>query len=178
MRLTSSGHLIDRYIRTCTWQALLLHTGQSVEFFRHSSYIWANYVIVHIFSSNPDPEAITSLTYRLSVTKVPVNFLHRRNADSNRSGSSLRNFSSRTTFSISLERTFRREFCSIGNRIFNSATVLLIRTEKSKRIRTDVVSTSDRYRSWVCLPSSAKYQCHIFNGCHIDACTTIYHLAT
>lgn len=64
-------------------------------------------------------------TYRLSVTNVPVNFLHRLSADSNRSGSSFRNFSSRTTFSISFDRIFRNAFCSDGNLIFSSATVLL-----------------------------------------------------
>jgi len=64
-------------------------------------------------------------SYRLSVTRVPVSFLQRLNADSSRSGSSFRNFSSRTTFSISeLSRPFIPS-CKLGNRTFRSATVLL-----------------------------------------------------
>lgn len=64
-------------------------------------------------------------TYRLSVTRVLVSFLQRFNADSNRSGSSLRNFSARTTISISeLNRPFIPS-CKLGNRTFRSATVLL-----------------------------------------------------
>lgn len=42
-----------------------------------------------------------TVTYRFSVTRVLVSFLQRFNADSSRSGSSLRNFSARTTISIS-----------------------------------------------------------------------------
>lgn len=69
--------------------------------------------------------------YRLSVTRVPVNFLHRLNADSSRSGSSFKNFSSRTTFSISeLKRPFMPSW-RLGNLTFKSATVLL---KKNKNI--------------------------------------------
>lgn len=53
--------------------------------------------------------------YRFNVTNVPVSFLHRLSALSNRSGSSFRNFSSRTTFSISDVRRLFMASCSPGN---------------------------------------------------------------
>ena len=66
-----------------------------------------------------------SSTHLLSVTNVPVNFLHLLRAISSRSGSSFKNFSSRQTRSISDDKMLRKLSCKLGNRIFSSATVLL-----------------------------------------------------
>lgn len=63
--------------------------------------------------------------YLFNVTKVPVSFLHRRRAISSLFGSSLRKASSRHTFSISHVKIPRKFCCNVGNRIFNSATILL-----------------------------------------------------
>lgn len=67
----------------------------------------------------------SSYKYLFNVTKVPVNFLHRRNAISSLFGSSLRKVSSRQTFSISHDKIPRKFCCKAGKRIFNSATILL-----------------------------------------------------
>lgn len=50
-----------------------------------------------------------------NVTSVPVSFLQRLRALSNRSGSSFKNFSSRTTFSISVLRKDFMPSCRLGN---------------------------------------------------------------
>lgn len=91
----------------CSWTLASLNTHRYV-----FNICWSTYFIFTKF-------------YRFNVTSVPVNFLHRLNADSKRSGSSFKNFSSRTTFSISFDKIFRNPFCSPGNFIFSSATVLL-----------------------------------------------------
>lgn len=200
IRLTWSWYFFNRNIWTGAGQSLLLYTSQSAiekvgqEFFISMgfqrccvlrekttvSYFFLFYkhscVILWHVSVIIAKSTEKNATYRLSVTKVPVNFLHRRNADSNRSGSSVRNFSSRTTFSISFDNTFRSAFCNIGKRIFNSATVLL-KSDKYTKLMSFILSIS----CFLCklfLPSTTKDQCHILNGSHIHTCPTIYHFTT
>lgn len=119
-------------------------------------------------------------TYRLSVTRVLVSFLQRFNADSNRSGSSLRNFSARTTISISeLNRPFIPS-CKLGNRTFRSATVLLKYSVyyNQQFFRLYFFSIQKSFLFFLLLPRFAHYQGHILHIRHVHSSLSIYDIAT
>lgn len=106
LMINGSWHFFNTRILTRARQTLLLYTSQSAMQLKSMKIIG----FFFLDQSRNEKESQTQNHYRLSVTNVPVNFLHRLNAVSRRSGSSFKNFSSRTTFSISFDSTFRNAF--------------------------------------------------------------------
>lgn len=116
--------------------------------------------------------------YLLRVTKVPVNFLHLRNAFSSLSGSSLMNFSSRQTLSISAVSRPLMPSWRPGNLTLNE-TRNHVAYSSGPFVPRQLLNYSYGYlQVRDCFAWFWQDHCHVLDVWHVNPSLPIYHIAS